>query len=73
MTTDDRRRIADVLARHYDGQPLDELREEHAAHHLEAADRLIADAEFTTLVRLGQEIDPGPGNPLIRDPGGPRA
>ncbi|WP_055694669.1 hypothetical protein [Streptomyces prasinopilosus] len=34
--------VADVLARVYDGQPLDQLRDEHAAHHLEAADALLA-------------------------------
>lgn len=33
--------IADVLARAYDGTPLAELRDEHAAHHRQAADRLI--------------------------------
>lgn len=33
--------IADHLAQHYDGQPLAELRDEHAAHHLEAAARLL--------------------------------
>lgn len=39
---EERRRVADVLARAYDGHPLDELREEHAAHHLQAADALLA-------------------------------
>jgi hypothetical protein len=42
MTTLTRDEIADVLARTYDGQPLVELRDEHAAHHLEAADKLLA-------------------------------
>lgn len=37
-----RDRIADALARHYDGQHLAELREEHAAHHTEAADAVLA-------------------------------
>ena len=36
-----REALADVLARVYDGQPLDQLRDEHAAHHLEAADRVL--------------------------------
>lgn len=36
-----REALADVLARAYDGQPLDQLRDEHAAHHLEAADRVL--------------------------------
>lgn len=36
-----REELADVLARFYDGQPLDHLRDEHAAHHLEAADRVL--------------------------------
>lgn len=44
---EERRRVADVLARHYDGHPLDQLREEHAAHHLDAADALLAAAEPT--------------------------
>lgn len=65
---DDHRRIADVLARHYDGQPLDQLRDEHAAHHLEAAEALLRDAALTDLIRTGQDIDPGPDNPLIRRP-----
>ncbi|MGV2914576.1 hypothetical protein [Streptomyces alfalfae] len=39
---EERRRVADVLARAYDGGPLVELREEHAAHHLQAADALLA-------------------------------
>ncbi|WP_454613325.1 hypothetical protein [Streptomyces collinus] len=34
-------RIADALARHYDGQALAELREEHADHHREAAATLL--------------------------------
>lgn len=38
-----RDRIADILARAYDGQPLVDLRDEHAAHHLEAADAVLAD------------------------------
>ena len=42
MTGLTREEIADVLARTYDGQPLAELREEHAALHLEAADALLA-------------------------------
>jgi transcriptional regulator of met regulon len=33
--------IADVLARAYDGQPLADMRGEHAAHHLEAADAVM--------------------------------
>lgn len=37
-----RDRIADVLARAYDGTPLAELRDEHAAHHRKAADLLLA-------------------------------
>jgi hypothetical protein len=37
-----REKIADVLARTYDGQPLSQLRDEHAALHLEAADALLA-------------------------------
>ncbi|MFC9891511.1 hypothetical protein [Streptomyces pilosus] len=36
-----REALADVLARAYDGQALDQLREEHATHHLEAADRVL--------------------------------
>lgn len=36
-----REELADVLARVYDGQPLADLRDEHAAHHLEAADRVL--------------------------------
>jgi hypothetical protein len=36
-----REELADVLARVYDGQPLDQLRDEHAAHHLEAADAVL--------------------------------
>lgn len=39
---EERRRVADVLARTYDGRPLDDLREEHAAHHLQAADAVLA-------------------------------
>lgn len=39
--TSTRDRLADTLARHYDGQPLAELREEHAAPHLEAATKLL--------------------------------
>lgn len=34
-------RIADVLARHYEGQGPDQLRDEHAAHHREAAAALL--------------------------------
>jgi hypothetical protein len=37
-----RERIADALARTYDGQPLADLRDEHAALHLEAADAVLA-------------------------------
>lgn len=37
-----RGRIADALARHYDGQQLTDLREEQAAHHTEAADAVLA-------------------------------
>jgi len=33
--------IADVLARAYDGQPLTDLRDEHAALHREAADAVL--------------------------------
>ncbi len=36
-----REELADVLARVYDGQPLADLRDEHAAHHLDAADRIL--------------------------------
>jgi hypothetical protein len=36
-----REQIADILARTYDGQPLTDLRDEHAALHLEAADALL--------------------------------
>ncbi|MGX1301369.1 hypothetical protein RKD35_002857 [Streptomyces albogriseolus] len=39
--TEPGRMIGDYLARHYDGQPLAELRDEHAAHHLEAAAKLL--------------------------------
>ncbi|MFI1408848.1 hypothetical protein ACH4Y0_02745 [Streptomyces sp. NPDC020707] len=39
---EERRRVADILARAYDGRPLDELCEEHAAPHLEAANALLA-------------------------------
>ncbi|MFK0063375.1 hypothetical protein ACIQTN_29620 [Streptomyces werraensis] len=39
--TEPLRKIADFLARHYDGQPLAELRDEHAAPHLEAAAHLL--------------------------------
>lgn len=34
-------RIADTLARTYDGQPLDDLRDEHAEHHQEAATAVL--------------------------------
>lgn len=34
--------IADVLARTYDGQPLTEMRDEHAAAHIEAAEAVLA-------------------------------
>ncbi|MFF8994048.1 hypothetical protein ACF09H_29790 [Streptomyces sp. NPDC014983] len=44
---EERRRVADILARSYDGRPLDELREEHAAHHLEAAAALLAARDAT--------------------------
>lgn len=37
-----RDQIADTLARSYDGIPLAELRDEHADHHLEAADAVLA-------------------------------
>jgi hypothetical protein len=37
-----REQIADTLARTYDGQPLAEMRDEHAALHLEAADAVLA-------------------------------
>jgi hypothetical protein len=37
-----REQIADVLARTYDGQPLGDMRDEHAALHLEAADAVLA-------------------------------
>ncbi|MGA5670019.1 hypothetical protein ACPCTG_31630 [Streptomyces pseudogriseolus] len=37
-----REELADILARTYDGQPLDQLRDEHAALHLEAADAVLA-------------------------------
>ncbi|MFD7995579.1 hypothetical protein [Streptomyces mexicanus] len=40
--TPSREQIADALARTYDGQPLAELRDEHAALHLEAADAVLA-------------------------------
>jgi hypothetical protein len=40
-----RDQIADVLARTYDGQPLDELRDEHAELHREAADAVAAALE----------------------------
>lgn len=33
-----REQLADILARTYDGVPLTDLRDEHATHHLEAAD-----------------------------------
>jgi len=33
--------LADVLARTYDGQSLAELRDEHAAHHIQAADAVL--------------------------------
>lgn len=36
-----REQIADTLARTYDGQPIADLRDEHAALHLEAADAVI--------------------------------
>ncbi|MEU0656066.1 hypothetical protein ABZ485_28010 [Streptomyces albogriseolus] len=36
-----REELADLLARTYDGQPLADLRDEHAAHHLEAADAVL--------------------------------
>lgn len=52
----DRDRIADVLARHYDGSALADLRDEHAAHHREAADRLLADVAFTDLIQTGQDM-----------------
>ncbi|MCF3960287.1 hypothetical protein [Streptomyces fuscigenes] len=38
---EERHRVADTLARAYDGRPLATLREEHAALHLEAADALL--------------------------------
>jgi hypothetical protein len=37
-----REQIADALARAYDGQPLAEMRDEHASLHLEAADAVLA-------------------------------
>ena len=36
-----REELADILARTYDGVPLTDLRDEHAALHLEAADRVL--------------------------------
>ncbi|WP_411092286.1 hypothetical protein [Streptomyces sp. 049-1] len=39
--TSSRDRLADHLARHYDGQPLEDLREERAGRHLEAATNLL--------------------------------
>lgn len=36
-----RDRVADTLARAYDGQPLAELRDEHASLHAEAADAVL--------------------------------
>lgn len=36
-----REELADLLARTYDGQPLADLRDEHAADHLEAADAVL--------------------------------
>jgi hypothetical protein len=41
-----REQIADILARTYDGQPLADLRDEHAAPHLEAADAVLAEADI---------------------------
>jgi hypothetical protein len=40
-----RDRIADTLARTYDGQPLDDMRDEHAALHIEAADAVLGAAD----------------------------
>jgi hypothetical protein len=40
-----RERIADTLARTYDGQPLAGMRDEHAALHTEAADAVLASLE----------------------------
>jgi hypothetical protein len=37
-----RDQIADILARAYDGQPLADLRDEHAESHLDAADAVMA-------------------------------
>lgn len=36
-----REELADILARTYDGVSLTDLRDEHAADHLEAADRVL--------------------------------
>jgi hypothetical protein len=36
-------RIADILARAYDGKPVDQLRDEHAEPHREAAAAVVAE------------------------------
>ena len=41
MEMDLRERIADALARTYEGQPLADLRDEHAADHQEAAEAVM--------------------------------
>ncbi|MGW2116026.1 hypothetical protein [Streptomyces zhihengii] len=47
-----RDQIADTLARTYDGQPLEDMRDEHAALHVEAADAVLvalaADVEVSS-------------------------
>ncbi|WP_413808146.1 hypothetical protein [Streptomyces sp. OE57] len=56
---EERRRVADVLARFYDGRPLDELREEHAAHHLQAADALLATRQAAPAIVHARPCDCG--------------
>jgi hypothetical protein len=56
-------RIADVLARTYDGQPLSGLRDEHAAHHLEAADAILALADGVEVASYRIALLP-PGHPM---------
>lgn len=56
-------RIADVLARRYEGQGLDQLRDEHAADHREAAAALLP------LLGLDADQEPAPAaEPVQVDP-----
>lgn len=48
-----REELADILARTYDGVPLTDLRDEHAAHHLEAAHA----HDFTKAGRMAEALE----------------